>query len=122
MENVRKSPFNLIPALQFGLFFIGISLLVKVTGIIWGDQGLYVTSVISGILDVDAITVSVSNLVRDEELLHGPAVIAITLATITNTFVKGGIFMLFGGRKAAGRIMLSMLIVIAAGSLSLLVF
>lgn len=114
-----KSPFSLVPALQFGVFFVGISLLAKIAGATWGNDGLYVTSVISGVLDVDAITVSIAGLYNEGLVQSDVAVRSITFATMTNTLIKALIFLLFASRKAALKLMLAMFAVLAAGGLSL---
>jgi len=116
---MQRSPFSLIPALKFGLFFAAILLLSKFTEATMGNGGLYLTSFVSGVVDVDAITVSMANLSRDS-VSAGPAVIAITIAAMTNTIVKGGIFLLFGNRKVALKIVSAFLIVLAMGGASLI--
>ncbi len=113
-----KSPFSLGPALKFGAFFAVILFLTKYAGEFYGDKGVYITSVVSGVLDVDAITVSVANLAKNG-LSDMSAVIAITIAAITNTLVKGGIFLAFGNRKVALRIMAVFVLMVIGGAASL---
>lgn len=98
-----KSPFSLWPALKFGTFFAIILFVSKFAGVTMGNSGLYLTSFFSGLLDVDAITISMSNLAHSE-ISKESAVIAITIAAVTNTLVKGGVFLLFGSRKVALKI------------------
>ncbi|MBD3330238.1 DUF4010 domain-containing protein, partial [Candidatus Peregrinibacteria bacterium] len=114
-----KSPFTLAPALKFGLFFAVILFFVSYTKANLGDKGVYVTSVISGVLDVDAITVSIANLAKNG-LNKDVAVNAISIGAITNTIVKGGIFAIFGGRRAAAKILLIFAAMLFAGILTLL--
>jgi uncharacterized membrane protein (DUF4010 family) len=56
----------------------------------YGDKGIYLSSAISALTDIDAITISVSKLGRDT-LAILTAQIAIILATISNTVVKIGL-------------------------------
>lgn len=114
-----KSPFSLAPAIKFGLFFAIILFLAKFANDFMGNKGIYLASVASGILDVDAITLSVANL-ANEGLDMSSAVIAITLGAITNTLVKGMFFLFFGSRKVGIRIMAVFLIIAMAGGVSLL--
>ncbi|MFH1218790.1 MAG: MgtC/SapB family protein [Candidatus Peregrinibacteria bacterium] len=99
-----KSPFSLMPALKFGAFFAFILFLSKFANAVMGNSGLYLASAVSGLMDVDAITVSMANLAKSE-ITHGAAVGAITLAAMVNTVVKGGMFMILGARRVAWRIL-----------------
>jgi len=113
------SPFSLIPALKFGLFFAFILFFVKFTNDLMGDHGIYLASIVSGALDVDAITISMAELAKGT-ITNKAATYAITLAAITNTFVKGGFFVLFGSRKVMIRIISVFAIMVICGGLSLL--
>ena len=115
------SPFTIGPALKFGAFFAVILALVKLGDIYLAEQGVYIVSFISGFADVDAITVSLSQLAKGS-LNAITARNGIVLVALTNVAVKGGIAWWFGG-KQFGRIVLSffaVLIVVGAGLLFLL--
>ncbi len=114
-----KSPFSLGPALKFGLFFALILFLVKFSDDVMGEKGIYLTSLVSGIVDVDAITLSMAKAAKDG-LSHISAITAITIAAITNTIVKGGIFFVFGNRRVAFRIMAVFMLMLFAGGISLI--
>ena len=116
-----ESPFSLKPALQFGLFFAIILFLVKYAEAEMGDGGLYLTSLVSGLMDVDAITVSVATLAKDG-LSNSSAVTAISIAALTNTFVKGGIFLLFGNKEVAKKIISVFVLVFVVGVLANILF
>ncbi len=93
-----KNPFSLKPALIFGLLFLIILFVSKIADIYFGSRGIYITSIISGVADVDAITISMAILARNT-ITPEVAVTAITLASISNTVVKFFIAMFFGTRK-----------------------
>ncbi len=93
-----KNPFSLRPALIFGLFFIVILFVSKIAEIYFGNAGLYITSIISGVADVDAITISMALLAKNT-IPPNVAVTAITLAAISNTIIKFFIAMFLGTRK-----------------------
>jgi len=93
-----KNPFSLKPALIFGLLFLAILFVSEIANIYFGSSGIYITSIISGVADVDAITISMAILARDT-ISHEVAVTAITLAAISNTVIKFFIAMFFGTRK-----------------------
>ncbi|PIY60375.1 hypothetical protein COY95_02085, partial [Candidatus Woesearchaeota archaeon CG_4_10_14_0_8_um_filter_47_5] len=118
-EVIYKSPFTLGPAVKFGLFFAFVLFFSKFTQMHFGSKGLYATSLISGLADVDAITISVSKM-AGSEISGQVAVTAITIAACTNTIVKGGIAWLFGSRKFARQVALIFALMLLAGFLSLL--
>jgi uncharacterized membrane protein (DUF4010 family) len=98
-----KSPFSLKPALKFGILFAVVMLASKFAAAAIGDRGIYLTSFISGFMDVDAITVSMANMAKDG-FMQKQAIIAIIIAALTNTFSKAAIFFIFGNRKVALKI------------------
>jgi uncharacterized membrane protein (DUF4010 family) len=114
-----ESPFSFKPALKFGAFFAFISLLTKLGVEYMGDSGLYLTSFVSGIMDVDAITVSIADDFVSNKVSELSAVTAITIAAMTNTFVKGGIFLFLGNRKVALKIISVFALILLAGGASL---
>ena len=83
------NPLRLRPALQFGLIYALIALAVKATIARNGDAGLLALSGLSGLVDLDAITLSVSQLNAGGGLPSEVAVQALLLAILANTVVKG---------------------------------
>jgi uncharacterized membrane protein (DUF4010 family) len=69
----------------------------------FGDEGIYALSIVSGLMDVDAIALSLSRLAANE-LSANVAVIGIVLASAVNTVVKGFIFAFIVGMKASIRL------------------
>jgi len=113
-----KSPFQLSPALKFGLLFGAILFLSKISLVYLGSQGIYLTSVVSGIADTDAITVSLSRLSAMKELDLNTAMLGITIATMTNVVFKGGVFYFLGNRVVAKSILKVFGLIIVAGVVS----
>jgi uncharacterized membrane protein (DUF4010 family) len=93
-----KNPFSLRPALIFGILFLIILFMSKIADIYFGSSGLYVASVISGIADVDAITISMALLAKTT-VSQEVAVTAITIAAISNTVMKFSIAFFIGTRR-----------------------
>ncbi|SNR59359.1 MgtC/SapB family protein [Lutibacter flavus] len=83
-------PLNIKNAVFFGVFYIGILLLVSYANSVYGAKGLYVSSAISALTDIDAIAISVSKLGGTTIKLL-TAQNAILLATLANTIAKIGI-------------------------------
>ncbi|MDP3990354.1 MAG: MgtC/SapB family protein [archaeon] len=97
------SPFTIGPALKFGALFAAIIAFVKIADVYFASRGVYLVSFISGIADVDAITVSLSQLAKTSISLE-TAKNGIIIAALTNVFVKGGIAMWFGDREFGKRV------------------
>ncbi len=114
-----KSPFRIGPALKFGAFFAAISLLTKLGSEYMGDSGLYLSSFISGIMDVDAITVNMAGDFVANKITENAAVVAIIIAAMTNTFAKGAIFLALGHRKVALKIISIFALMLLVGGASL---
>ncbi|EKD26462.1 MAG: hypothetical protein ACD_79C01183G0001, partial [uncultured bacterium] len=54
-----SNPFELLPAIKFGLLFTVILVASKAAAHYFGDTGFYISSMISGIADTDAVALSV---------------------------------------------------------------
>lgn len=86
-----QNPLQLTMALKFGALLTLILLLSEAMQSWFGDQGIYVLAIISGLMDVDAITLSLSKMANNN-LSHQVAAVGIVLASAVNTLVKGLIF------------------------------
>jgi uncharacterized membrane protein (DUF4010 family) len=92
-----SNPFELGPAVKFGLLYALILLVSKAAQTYLGDTGLYLSSVVAGLADVDAITLSMAELSRAAGGLDlSTAARAVVLAAMSNTVVKGGIVLTTG--------------------------
>ena len=95
-EPALRNPFELRQAVTFGLLY-GVVLVVAKAAQQWaGAAGLYVSAVLAGVTDVDAITLSVTEMHR-RGLAGRTAATAILLAALTNTLVKSGVAISVGG-------------------------
>ena len=81
------SPIELGNALIFGGIYMGILLMVFYTDKFWGTTGLYVSGIISGLSDVDAITINMSKFAENTQRLNAAASVVI-LASLSNNVVK----------------------------------
>jgi uncharacterized membrane protein (DUF4010 family) len=112
-EPPLKNPFELGPALRFAALLALILLLVEGAQRWLGDVGVYLVAVLSGLADVDAITLSLARSAQGE-LNAQVAVQGIFLAALSNSLVKALLVAVIGGRKLA----LLTLPVMAAGMLA----
>jgi uncharacterized membrane protein (DUF4010 family) len=85
------NPFELGPAIKFGLLYAAILLVSKAAQVYLGDAGVYLSSIVAGLTDVDAITLSMSRLAGEATIPQVTAARAIVLAAMSNTAVKAGI-------------------------------
>lgn len=108
-----KNPFELGPALRFAALLALILLMVEGAQHEFGDAGVYLVALLSGLADVDAITLSLSRSALGE-LATQVAVQGIFLAALSNSLVKGFLIALIGGRRLA----LMTLPIMAAGLLA----
>jgi uncharacterized membrane protein (DUF4010 family) len=110
-----SSPFKLMPALKFGIFYVFILVVTHFANLYFGNSGIYIASAFSGLADVDAITISLSRLAHNSEITAEVATKGITLAVIVNTFVKLAIVRLFGSRDFFRKAAVAFGIIIAGG-------
>lgn len=99
-EPPLKNPFELGPALRFAGLLVVILFLVEGAQRLLGDTGIYLVALLSGLTDVDAITLSLSNSARTD-LSEMVAVRGIFLAALSNSLVKAGLILFIGGRALA---------------------
>lgn len=109
------NPFRLKPALLFGAFFALILIVSREGSAAFGDVGVYVTAVLSGVADVDAITLSLSRLSGQGSVSNEAAAIGIVLAAVTNTVVKLGIAVAMGTMRLGRAVAPAMLVAAAVG-------
>lgn len=90
-EFVLPNPLQLMTAIKFGLLLAAILLLSKALTAWLGDSGVYLLAVVSGLMDVDAITLSLARL-AGADISAEVAASGILIAAVMNTLVKGAIF------------------------------
>jgi uncharacterized membrane protein (DUF4010 family) len=110
-----KNPFSVGPALKFAAFFVVILFVAKLANVYFGDRGLYLAACLSGLADVDAITLSVAEQTSAADLARKVGSIAITIAVVSNSFVKTGIALYSGGTRFGGLVGLCLGIATAVG-------
>jgi uncharacterized membrane protein (DUF4010 family) len=100
----QANPAELKPAVMFGLLYALILLVVAAANQHFGKQGLYVASVISGLTDMDAITLSVSQLVKNLEVAPGTGWRLIVVAAMANLAFKAGMVVALGEKSLRRRV------------------
>ena len=105
-----KNPTEFSTAAGFGVLYALVLFMSTWLSDIAGSSGLYMVAIISGLTDVDAITLSSLRLLELGKLQISEAVTAITLAIISNIIFKLGLIFIIGSsllnkRTAFGMIM-----------------
>ena len=95
-----RNPFRISEAILFGLVLVGVSL-----GAAWlqdaaGAGGVYAVAAASGLADVDALTLSVARM----QLAVHDAVLAIAIAAVVNSQIKGALSLAVGGSGLGTRV------------------
>lgn len=116
-----KSPLQLFTAMKFAVLIVVLLIISKYATVHLGDSGLYLTAMFTGLVDVDALTISMANLSAVGDVKSSVAVTTITIAVITNTLVKAGIVFAFASRQVAKRVLLSVIAITAVGVITLLI-
>ena len=94
-----KNPLDLASAVRFGLLFTGVLLVSRVTEFYFGDIGVLLSSMVSGLANVNAVTLSVAELSRTGAIDLDVASQALLFAIVANLLSKGGIVMIGGDRE-----------------------
>jgi uncharacterized membrane protein (DUF4010 family) len=107
------NPLDLPAVLKFGALLAAVMILSRILTKVAGSAGVYALALVSGLADVDAISISMAR--------HGPqeigaaaAVVAVLVAIFANTLVKVGLAWGIGG--AAMGVRLAVASVLALGA------
>jgi uncharacterized membrane protein (DUF4010 family) len=92
-----KNPFDLLEVIRFGLILTAVMLLAVAARHFFGEAGLIGLAAISGLADVDAITLSMAK-TAGTDMTSGPA-LAILTAVGVNTLAKTGYAAYVGGAR-----------------------
>ena len=113
-----KNPFELKTVLSFGILLAIVLFLAKAVLATVGAGGVYVLAAVSGLADVDAITLSMARLGADS-MPPRAASLAILVAAITNTLSKAALSGIAGGKRPALYLSMSAAAALAAGAAGL---
>lgn len=94
-----KNPYELSNAIKFSMFYAFILFISRNTLKYLGDYGLYIVAAVSGLSDVDAITLSVSKLFTASEVSLLTGIVTVIVAATVNTFLKWFLTISMGSRE-----------------------
>jgi uncharacterized membrane protein (DUF4010 family) len=112
------SPFSIRPALTFGLLISIILAVSKIANYYASSAGLYLTALFAGLADVDAITISSSQLASAVSILPEVAVFAILIAVFVNLAIRV-VYAYYFGTQKYGKYTVGMAVVMVGAGLAL---
>jgi len=98
-----KNPTEIKIAVGFGLLYAVVLLVAAWLSDVAGSRGLYLLAFVSGLTDVDAIFLSSLRLFEQGKLMADQAVLAISIAYLSNLAFKFGFVIVIGGKELAQR-------------------
>jgi uncharacterized membrane protein (DUF4010 family) len=107
-----SNPFDLVSAIKFGLLYALILVVARSAQLYFGDTGVYISSLLSGLADVDAITISLAQLSDAGTVSMTVAAQSIVIAAIANTIAKGAIVIIGGASPLKKALLPGMLLVL----------
>ena len=115
-----RNPFRLTPALAFGAFFAAVLLVTEWLQHTMGDAGIYVAALVSGLVDVDAMTISLARLESSGTIQPAVASAGILLVAASNFCFKVALMLMVGTRGVAWRAATALVAapLVAAGALA----
>jgi uncharacterized membrane protein (DUF4010 family) len=120
-ESTFHNPFSIRPALQFGVVFTLVLLITRVAKNYAGYSGQMVVSAISGLVDVDAISLTLAGFVQAGASAARDAVIGLTLAAGVNAIFKSGIAQTSHQPAFYVRLILGFAIMFAVGAVAIVI-
>ena len=101
-----KNPAQLKVAMVFGLLYAVVLFVVAVVKAHFGDQALYAVAAISGLTDINAITLSTAQLFDANRLSGDTAWRIILIAILANLVFKAGAVAVLSSRNVIWRVVL----------------
>lgn len=115
----QGNPAQLKSAITFALLYAAIRFISAAAREEFGASALYAVSVVSGLTDMDAITLSTAKMAEQGRIEANLAWRLLLIATMSNLVFKGAMAAVLGGRKL-GRIVGVLFGILLAGGLAIL--
>ena len=113
-ETQHANPLDIKTALKFVVILAPVMLLARALKVWGGDSGLYLLAGVSGLVDIDAIALSLATMTASAETAPAVAQTGILIATVVNTLVKPVIAFAVGGRAVGVRLLLPVVVATVA--------
>ena len=116
VDTLHANPFSLRSALLFGAIFAGVLLLVKASEVWLGAKGTWLAALISGVVDVDAVTIAVARGAEADRA--SAAVTGIVVASISNGLFKAGAAVVGGAGRFRRDVAVALVAMAVAGGVA----
>lgn len=113
------NPLELTMALKFGVLLAVIMVLTRALKEWMGDPGLYALAAVSGLVNVDAITLSVASIAKRGETTIAVAAVVILVPAVVNTAVKAALVTTICGARMGLRVTAALLASLLVGGFGL---
>lgn len=113
---VEGDPSDLKAALVFGALYALVLFAVAAAKDHFGDSGLFIVAVVSGLTDVDAITLSTSQMMKDGGIAVDTGWRMILVGVLSNLVFKGAAVAALGSRRLLGYIVVLFGVSLAFGA------
>lgn len=110
-----ENPLKLSTAIKFGLLFAIVLVVLEYAQLFLGATGIYLASSLSGLTDVNAITLSVTRLAASAQLTSNVAGAAVVIAALMNTVSKGAICYFSGTSELRRPVLKAFVLMVLAG-------
>lgn len=117
-----ENPAELKPALFFAVVYALVTVAIAAAQDWMGSNGLYLVALISGLTDMDAVTLSTTRLLSQDRLAVEVAWRVIMIAALANLVFKGGAALVLGGKALGRRVVLLFGIALVTGLAILLLW
>jgi uncharacterized membrane protein (DUF4010 family) len=94
-----SNPLQLTAALGFGALLVGLFIMSEGLRRVFGDSGAYAVAAVAGLLDVDAVTITMAEGAARGVVAERTAEGAIVVALLVNTAMKATFAITLGGRS-----------------------
>ena len=114
-QALYRNPLGFRDSLQFAALYALILFAVKAADHYFGGVGLSVVSAVSGLMDLDAIALSLSQMAGERQSV-ALAIQGILIATVANTVLKGGVVLVYGDRALRKTVLVVLVLTAAMGA------
>lgn len=111
----QGNPAQLKSAIIFALLYSGISFISAMAKDKFGNDALYVISILSGLTDLDAITLSTAKMTDQKSIEPSLGWRLVLVAALSNLVFKGGMAIVIGNRYLGKNILFLFGVLIIAG-------
>ncbi len=111
-------PLKLSTAIKFGLIFAMVLIILEFAQESFGSIGVYFASASAGLVNMNAVALSVGQMVGQAQLDIRVAGIAVVIAALMNTISKGAIVCFTGSRELRRTVVPSFAVVLLTGLFS----